>query len=130
MSLTPISSSDEDIGGVKLRIDDVTIWDGGWRQQGHAVSWFPRLAGKVSGERSFSFAAPMIWNTLPEHIRNSSSLFLENSLKLIFFPLKLLVQLLTDLLDWYTFESILIIIIAGRSIELRLGSLFDVVYWH
>ena len=51
---------------------------------------------------SFSFAAPVIWNSLPEHVRNSSSLIifrkqLKNS---SFSPLKLLVQPMTDLLDF------------------------------
>ena len=65
----------------------------------------------ANGRRSFSFAAPMIWNSLPEHIRNSCSLtFFRKQLKSLCctvivrfnygLQLKLLVQLMTDSLDF------------------------------
>ena len=60
----------------------------------------------------------MIWNSLPEHIRNSCSLTIfRKQLKTHLFPLKIT----CTANDWFTgFLFGLILIIVGRSIELRL----------
>ena len=87
------------------------------RSEGKNLLVVPNIKS-ANGRRSFSFAAPMIWNSLPEHIRNSCSLTIfRKQLKTHLFPLKIT----CTANDWFTgFLFGLILIIVGRSIELRL----------
>ena len=56
------------------------------RSEGKNLLVVPNIKS-ANGRRSFSFAAPMIWNSLPEHIRNSCSLTIfRKQLKTHLFP--------------------------------------------
>ena len=60
------------------------------RSEGKNLLVVPNIKS-ANGRRSFSFAAPMIWNSLPEHIRNScSSTIFRKQLKTHVFPLKII----------------------------------------
>ena len=66
------------------------------RSEGKNLLVVPNIKS-ANGRRSFSFAAPMIWNSLPEHIRNSCSLTIfRNTQNSSFPPLKLLVRTAND----------------------------------